>query len=66
LHWHAHAAFSLIWCGHSVTDIPRLILEFITDKVLMEKDAKVQGDKLQKLLEVLGEARQIRARPYRA
>lgn len=54
--------FSSFGAGIPVTDIPRLILEFITDKVLMEKDAKVQGDKLQKLLEVLQEARQIRAR----
>ncbi|MBD0255898.1 MAG: hypothetical protein ICV83_09280 [Cytophagales bacterium] len=48
--------------GIPITDIPRLILEFITNKILMEKDAKVQGDKLQKLLEVLKEAKGIRAR----
>jgi hypothetical protein len=48
--------------GIPVTDIPRLILEFITNQVLMEKDQIVQADKLRKLVEVLLEAKQIRAR----
>ncbi len=48
--------------GIPVTDIPRLILEFITNQVLMEKDQVVQADKLRKLVEVLLEAKQIRAR----
>ncbi len=48
--------------GIPVTDIPRFIMEFITNEILMEQDKKVQGDKLQKLVEVLVEAKQIRAR----
>ncbi len=48
--------------GIPVTDIPRLIMEFITNRILMEKDGKIQGEKLQKLVEVLVEAKQIRAR----
>ena len=48
--------------GIPVTDIPRLIIEFITNQVLMEKDQVVQAEKLKKLVEVLVEAKQIRAR----
>ncbi len=48
--------------GIPVTDIPRLIMEFIKNQLLMEQDRKIQRDKLQKLVEVLVEAKQIRAR----
>ncbi|MDJ1505232.1 hypothetical protein [Xanthocytophaga agilis] len=48
--------------GFPVTDIPRLIFEYIQNKVLMEKDEKVQKQKLEKLLQTLKEVKQIRAR----
>ena len=54
-----HLSFA---AGIPVTDIPRLIMEYITSQVLMEQDQKVQKKKLQKLLEVLQEAKTIRAR----
>jgi hypothetical protein len=48
--------------GIPVTDIPRLIFEYIKTNVLMEKDKDVQKLKLQKLLETLQEVKKIRAR----
>lgn len=46
--------------GIPVTDIPRLIFEYIKSEVLMEKDKKVQIEKLEKLLKTLQEVKKIR------
>ena len=48
--------------GLPVTDIPRVIFEYIKTNVLMDKDEKVQKRKLEKLLETLREVKKIRAR----
>jgi lipoprotein NlpI len=45
-----------------VFDIKRIIMEFITDDLLMEQDEKIQREKLIKLLEILTKVKEIRAR----
>ncbi len=55
-------SFRSFGTGFPVTDIPRLIMEYITDQVLMEQDREVQQQKLLHLLEVLKKAKNIRAR----
>jgi hypothetical protein len=56
------ASFHSFGAGIPITDIPRLIMEYITDQVLMEQDREVQQQKLLHLLEVLKKAKNIRAR----
>ncbi len=48
--------------GVPVTDIPRLIMELLEDKVFMKQDAQVQQKKLEKLLEALQEVKKIRGK----
>ncbi len=55
-------SFHSFGAGIPITDIPRLIMEYITDQVLMEQDREVQQQKLLHLLEVLRKAKNIRAR----
>jgi hypothetical protein len=55
-------SFQSFGAGIPITDIPRLIMEYITDQVLMEQDREVQQEKMLHLLEVLQKAKNIRAR----
>ncbi len=48
--------------GVPVTDIPRLIFEYIQNEILMKQDGKIQAAKLTKLLQTLQEVKKIRAR----
>jgi hypothetical protein len=48
--------------GIPVTDIPRLIFEYIQNEILMKQDKEVQLKKLEKLLTTLQEVKKIRAR----